>query len=151
MSLSQMITVMFRSHNPVLSSLLIDFVCLYTYEFWLSLCKIDWSSVILLLPLFEGDSYSTRFPYKIIVLLFKSNTTGATRGVGNLFPIWKFQWALDCPIFSFLCSISSTIALSVFLLFVIMLSVLRLWCLITPFGIFKLFIISTCNNYLNRC
>jgi hypothetical protein len=28
-----------------------DFVCLYTYEFWLSLCKIARSSVILLLPL----------------------------------------------------------------------------------------------------
>jgi hypothetical protein len=28
------------------------FVCLYTYEFWLSLCKIVRSSVILLLPLF---------------------------------------------------------------------------------------------------
>ena len=33
--------------------LLTDFVCLYTYEFWLSLCKIFWSSVILLLPLFR--------------------------------------------------------------------------------------------------
>ena len=32
------------------------FVCLYTYEFWLSLCKIARSSVILLLPLF--DMYS---------------------------------------------------------------------------------------------
>jgi hypothetical protein len=31
--------------------LLTDFVCLYTYEFWLSLCKIVRSSVILLLPL----------------------------------------------------------------------------------------------------
>jgi hypothetical protein len=31
--------------------LLNDFVCLYTYEFWLSLCKIARSSVILLLPL----------------------------------------------------------------------------------------------------
>jgi hypothetical protein len=29
-----------------------DFVCLYTYEFLLSLCKIVRSSVILLLPLF---------------------------------------------------------------------------------------------------
>jgi hypothetical protein len=29
-----------------------DFVCLYNYEFWLSLCKIVRSSVILLLPLF---------------------------------------------------------------------------------------------------
>ena len=32
--------------------LLTDFVCLYTYEFWLSLWKIVLSSVILLLPLF---------------------------------------------------------------------------------------------------
>ena len=32
--------------------LLTDFVCLYTYEFWLSLCKIVRSSVIWLLPLF---------------------------------------------------------------------------------------------------
>ena len=30
---------------------LTDFVCLYTYEFWLSLCKIARSSVIFLLPL----------------------------------------------------------------------------------------------------
>jgi hypothetical protein len=33
--------------------LLTDFVCLYTYEFRLSLCKIVRSSVILLLPLFR--------------------------------------------------------------------------------------------------
>ena len=33
-------------------NLLTDFVCLYNYEFWLSLCKIARSSVILLLPLF---------------------------------------------------------------------------------------------------
>jgi hypothetical protein len=33
--------------------LLTDFVCLYNYEFWLSLCKIVRSSVILLLPLFR--------------------------------------------------------------------------------------------------
>ena len=33
--------------------LLTDFVCLYNYEFWLSLCKIARSSVILLLPLFN--------------------------------------------------------------------------------------------------
>jgi hypothetical protein len=32
--------------------LLTDFVCLYNYEFLLSLCKIVRSSVILLLPLF---------------------------------------------------------------------------------------------------
>ena len=34
-------------HEPHLT----DFVCLYNYEFWLSLCKIVRSSVILLLPL----------------------------------------------------------------------------------------------------
>jgi hypothetical protein len=33
--------------------LLTDFVCLYTYEFWLFLCKIVRSSVNLLLPLFH--------------------------------------------------------------------------------------------------
>ena len=38
--------------------LLTDFVCLYTYEFWLSLCKIVGSSVILLLPLFESTWWS---------------------------------------------------------------------------------------------
>jgi len=44
--------------NPLVSLLVdshtwngIDFVCLYNYEFWLSLCKIVRSSVILLLPL----------------------------------------------------------------------------------------------------
>ena len=35
--------------------MLTDFVCLYTYEFLLSLCKIVRSSVILLLPLFIED------------------------------------------------------------------------------------------------
>ena len=36
--------------------LLIDFVCLYTYEVSLSLCKIVRSSVILLLPLCEAET-----------------------------------------------------------------------------------------------
>ena len=38
--------------------LLTDFVYLYTYEFWLSLCKIVRSSVILLLPLFKCNKYT---------------------------------------------------------------------------------------------
>jgi hypothetical protein len=38
--------------------LLTDFVCLYNYEFWLSLCKIVRSSVILLLPLLILMRYS---------------------------------------------------------------------------------------------
>jgi hypothetical protein len=37
--------------------LLTDFVCLYNYEFWLSLCKIVRSSVILLLPLSSNYSH----------------------------------------------------------------------------------------------
>jgi hypothetical protein len=36
--------------------LLTDFVCLYNYEFWFSLCKIVRSSVILLLPLFSAET-----------------------------------------------------------------------------------------------
>ena len=36
--------------------MLTDLVCLYTYEFWLSLCKIVRSSVILLLPLLSSKS-----------------------------------------------------------------------------------------------
>jgi hypothetical protein len=85
-------------------------------------------------------------PYKMGV---KKNRTSYLDQ--DILKFWNCQWALGCPIFSFLYSISSTIVLSVFLLFVIILSVLWLWCLITPFGIFKLFLISTCNNYLNRC
>jgi hypothetical protein len=41
--------------------LLTDFVCLYNYEFWLSLCKIVRSSVILLLLLFSKNENVRRF------------------------------------------------------------------------------------------
>jgi hypothetical protein len=40
--------------------LLTDFVCLYNYEFGLSLCKIVRSSVILLLPLFISVALTTK-------------------------------------------------------------------------------------------
>jgi hypothetical protein len=46
--------------------LLTDFVCLYNYEFGLSLCKIVRSSVIMLLPLFkhlQSDIICTRKTY----------------------------------------------------------------------------------------
>jgi hypothetical protein len=49
-SLSWLVTYIWNTDFTV-SRLLTDFVCLYTYEFWLSLCKIARSSVILLLPL----------------------------------------------------------------------------------------------------
>ena len=47
--------------------LLTDFVCLYTYEFWLSLWKIVRSSIILLLPYLYGyihidDFYEVSIP-----------------------------------------------------------------------------------------
>ena len=51
--------------------LLTDFVCLYNYEFGLSLCKIVRSSVILLLPLLiylHNDNFiCTFFPYTIFM------------------------------------------------------------------------------------
>ena len=40
-----------QGHYDFHSFPVVDFVCLYNYEFWLSLCKIVRSSVILLLPL----------------------------------------------------------------------------------------------------
>ena len=46
--------------------LLTDFVCLYTYEFWLSLCKIVRSSVILLLPFFTFSLFLTNFNFNDI-------------------------------------------------------------------------------------
>ena len=45
--------IMYQVRVITVYRLLTDFVCLYTYEFWLSLCKIVRSSVILLLPLFS--------------------------------------------------------------------------------------------------
>jgi hypothetical protein len=41
--------------------LLTDFVCLYTYEFWLSLCKIVRNSVILLLLLLSSFSWTKKY------------------------------------------------------------------------------------------
>ena len=44
--------------------LLTDFVCLYNYEFWLSLCKIVRSSLILSLPLFIPVKFCFEYPGK---------------------------------------------------------------------------------------
>ena len=56
------------------------FVCLYTYEFWLSLCKIVRSSVILLLPLLiviilEGFSIFWLWSYLKVVQSFDCDHT----------------------------------------------------------------------------
>jgi hypothetical protein len=51
----------------MLFRLLTDFVCLYTYEFCLSLCKIVRSSVILLLPFFsKNDTLNRKYVMKSI-------------------------------------------------------------------------------------
>jgi hypothetical protein len=49
--------------------LLTDFVCLYNYEFLLSLCKIVRSSVILLLPYLQTilDVYNLFYLYSIVI------------------------------------------------------------------------------------
>jgi hypothetical protein len=46
--------------------LLTDFVCLYTYEFWLFPWKISWISVMLLLPLFIYISCKNWFCYEFM-------------------------------------------------------------------------------------
>ena len=48
--------------------LLTDFVYLYTYEFWLSLCKIFRSSVILLLPLFKFCNVNAFFSFDLYMV-----------------------------------------------------------------------------------
>ena len=51
--------------------LLTDFVCLYTYEFWLSLCKIVRSSVILLLPLYSSMKVHIRDGHMMSTLVYR--------------------------------------------------------------------------------
>jgi hypothetical protein len=53
--------------------LLTDFVCLYNYEFLLSLCKIARSSVIFLLPLFKGDK--SKIHYFPLMLMQRNDDT----------------------------------------------------------------------------
>ena len=61
--------------------LLTDFVCLYTYEFLLSLCKIVRSSVILLLPLSPPSPPEMHcLFYLIFIILVKThNFTHSSR------------------------------------------------------------------------
>jgi hypothetical protein len=61
--------------------LLTDFVCLYNYEFWLSLCKIVRSSVILLLPLFMNEHYFLRMVYVEIITLCYDNEYRLSNGM----------------------------------------------------------------------
>ena len=71
--------------------LLTDFVCLYTYEFWLSLGKIVRSSVILLLPLLTKSWWwpenccSDDFTFNIGSLCFSSFHGNNNTLQGNLY------------------------------------------------------------------
>ena len=51
--------------------LLTDFVCLYNYEFWLSLCKIVRSLVILLLPYLRWSIFKQYLTPRKICTIFK--------------------------------------------------------------------------------
>jgi hypothetical protein len=69
--------------------LLTDFVCLYTYEFWLSLWKIVRSSVILLLPLFQCVDV---FHFTLIrhsVVFMDTSSTWWVEGHNFLYIFWN--------------------------------------------------------------
>ena len=198
--MSQVITVMFRSHNPDLSSfmtLLLDckhgqhnngchkwrrnhFLIRHSFQlgFSCSFCSITcfhvfsfvlWcplrfprkNDVQLVSRLFcrEFKFYlcylylftwcPKRFPYKIVVLSFNSNTTGATSGAGNSFisEVFSWLWVAQTLVFCVVFHLPLFCLSSYFL---------SLYCLSFfdygsdyPFDIYKLFLINTCNNYLN--
>jgi hypothetical protein len=68
--------------------LLTDFVCLYNYEFWLSLCKIVRSSVILLLPLFSRN-LTPRAPKKYYRYVFDVIVTSPGALFQYLFSVFR--------------------------------------------------------------
>ena len=68
--------------------LLTDYVCLYTYEFWLSLCKIIRSSVILLLPL----SFTSKNLSLAVVVVHSSCRSMASIVVGKFGMRWVRWW-----------------------------------------------------------
>jgi hypothetical protein len=59
--------------------LLIDFVCLYSCEFWLSLCEIVRSSVILLLPLFTWTQLEKFEDIKVVIRRRRTDPAMAKR------------------------------------------------------------------------
>jgi hypothetical protein len=67
--------------------LLTDFVCLYNYEFWLSLCKIVRSSVILLLPLFTKTDIIIVLVGLLLLMIFLHILTQPCSGC-YLFIFW---------------------------------------------------------------
>jgi hypothetical protein len=95
------IAYLFRAPElvPVFSKVfLVHFVQWHVFTFLVSCCGVCYDFRVntmfdssWLLFCRDWDSYSTRFPYKIIILSFNSNTTGATRGAGNSFSYLEFS------------------------------------------------------------
>jgi hypothetical protein len=81
--------------------LLTDFVCLYTYEFWLSLCKIVLSSVILLLPLYLVAKYN--HPCYYIYTLSRFRKQKKAKKQIHCMHIWPhFKWGMNENIFIYI-------------------------------------------------
>jgi hypothetical protein len=74
--------------------LLTDFVCLYNYEFWLSLCKIVRSSVILLLPLFELEVCCIFLRYYFLTIDWHLTTSRLVLSRGLYFQSTNKRWTL---------------------------------------------------------
>jgi hypothetical protein len=108
--------------------LLTDFVCLYTYEFWLSLWKIVGSSVILLLPLFKGchttdsiyfglQKFKSKKKHSAMMFVsFNSNMMDVTSQsgttytpAGTTYTPGVCQYGSCCSMCDFLCSVVWTI------------------------------------------
>jgi hypothetical protein len=70
-----------------------DFVCLYNYEFWLSLCKIVRSSVILLLPLFVLDQHAK-------LDIYSASTLKQQSMVRNVAPLGHIILTPSQPVFA---------------------------------------------------
>ena len=76
--------------------LLTDFVCLYTYEFWLSLCKVARSSVILLLPLLT----LTKMYFTCLIQLIDATESFLFLDFVKIYLFWQFLSLKDCPFVS---------------------------------------------------
>ena len=70
-----------------------DFVCLYNYDFWLSLCKIVRSSVILLLPLFVLDQHAK-------LDIYSASTLKRQSTVRNVAPLGHIIVTPSQPVFA---------------------------------------------------
>ena len=88
--------------------LLTDFVCLYTYEFWHSLCKIVRSSVILLLPLLSSLLSLNKIPCLLYEQLFIYTTIWFKRNIllGSILSLSYYVLRSHVKAVLFFCNIN---------------------------------------------